>query len=265
VATGGQRADPIVARGSPAGWSAWLRGLLEHGDQQLAALGLTLAVGFAAGLLSLYLFAALAFEVLRKQTDLLDLAVLAWLQQFKTPALDVLARAASFMGSEGVAVLGLLLLVGFGLRGRWGAAIGLILAAGGAQLLNDVLKGEFHRVRPAPVIGMLPVQAFSFPSGHAMESAAFYTFLAYLGWRILDGWARGTFVAALVLLVLAVGVSRLYLGAHFFTDVIAGYLAGFLWADAVILGGQALARRRALPAAPTLAEPDTRAGPRAPA
>lgn len=262
MATPERRADPLVARGSPAGWGAWLRTLLDHGDQRLAALGLTLAVGFAAGLVSLYLFAALAFEVMRKQTDLLDLAVLAWLQQFKSPALDSLARAASYMGSEGVAILAVVLLVVFGLRGRWGAAVGLLLAAGGAQLLDNVLKGSFQRVRPAPVIGMIPVQAFSFPSGHAMESAAFYTFLAYLGWRILHGWLRGAFVAALAALVLAVGVSRLYLGVHYFTDVIAGYLAGFLWADAVILGGQALARRRALPAAPPSPQPDAAAGSR---
>jgi membrane-associated phospholipid phosphatase len=244
LAASERRTDPIVARSTPGGWGAWLRALLDHGEHQLAALGVTLAAGFAAGLLSLYLFAVLADQVLQKQTDLLDLAVLAWLQQFKTPTLDGLARIASFMGSEGVAIVAVLLLAAFGLRGRWGAAVGLVLAAGGAQLLNNLLKGEFHRVRPAPVLGMLPVQSFSFPSGHAMVAAAFYAFLAYLSWRVLRGWPRAACTVGLLLLVLAIGLSRIYLGVHYLTDVLAGYLAGFVWTDAVILGGQALARRR---------------------
>lgn len=256
MASSGRRADPMVARASPAGWGAWLRALLDHGERQLASLGVTLALGFAAGLLSLYLFAVLATEVARKQTDLLDLGVLAWLRQFQSPTLDVLAQAVSFLGSEGMAVLLVVLLVAFALRGRWGAAVGLVLVAGGAQLLNDALKELFHRTRPASVLGMLPMQAFSFPSGHAMVSAAFYFFLAYVSWRVLHGWARTACTGALLVLVLAIGLSRLYLGVHYLTDVLAGYLAGFLWTDAVILGGQALGHRRARrpPAAPV---PDT--------
>ncbi len=125
-----------------------------------------------------------------------------------------------------------------------------MLVTGGAQLLNDVLKGEFHRVRPAPVLGMIPVQAFSFPSGHAMVSAAFYGFLAYLSWRVLRGWWRTASTLALLALVLAIGLSRLYLGVHYLTDVLAGYLAGFVWADTVILGSRLLARRRAPPPPP---------------
>ncbi|HLH22208.1 MAG TPA: phosphatase PAP2 family protein [Chloroflexota bacterium] len=250
MAASDRRGDPLLARASPGGWAAWLRALGERGDADLAAFGLTLAVGFAAGLLALYLFAALAYEVMRQQTDLLDLGVLAWLQQFKSPALDALAWAVSLMGSQAVAVLVVVLGVVYALRGRWGAAVGLVLVTGGAQLLNDVLKGEFHRVRPAPVLGMIPVQAFSFPSGHAMVSAAFYGFLAYLSWRVLRGWWRTASTLALLALVLAIGLSRLYLGVHYLTDVLAGYLAGFVWADTVILGSRLLARRRAPPPPP---------------
>jgi undecaprenyl-diphosphatase len=246
VATRSRRADPAVARASPGGWAAWLRALLDHGERQLAALGLTLAVGFIVGLASLYLFAVLSFQVLHKQTDLLDLAVLAWLEQYRSPTLDLVARSVSFLGSEGLAALAVVLVVVFGVRGRWGAAAGVVLAAGGAQLLNDVLKHLFQRVRPAPVVGMLPMQAFSYPSGHAMVSAAFYTFLGYVAWRVLHGWARAACVVVLATLILAIGLSRLYLGVHYLTDVLAGYLAGFLWAEAVILAGR-MVSRRALP------------------
>ncbi len=114
----------------------------------------------------------------------------------------------------------------------------------GAQLLNNVLKDLFQRTRPAPVAGLIPAQAFSFPSGHAMVAAAFYLFLAYLGWRLLRGWRQVAFTGTLLALILAIGLARLYLGVHYLTDVVAGYLAGFLWTDAVIIGGHLLGRRR---------------------
>jgi undecaprenyl-diphosphatase len=114
----------------------------------------------------------------------------------------------------------------------------------GAQLLNDVLKQAFHRARPTPLQGLIEAQQFSFPSGHAMVSAAFYLFVAYLAWRLLRGRWRGVLVAGLILLVLLIGLARLYLQAHYLSDVIAGYFAGLLWTDTVIIGGRVLTIRR---------------------
>jgi hypothetical protein len=118
----------------------------------------------------------------------------------------------------------------------------LLLVVVGAFLLNSGLKELFQRARPTPVASLAPAQAWSFPSGHATVSAAFYSFLAYLSWRLLRGVRRLLWTAALLALVLLIGLSRLYLGVHFLTDVIAGYLAGFVWTDAVILGGRVLGR-----------------------
>jgi undecaprenyl-diphosphatase len=70
-----------------------------------------------------------------------------------------------------------------------------------------------------------------------MVSAAFYFYIGYLCWKGLRGWARYTVCGLLLVLVLLIGVSRLYLGLHFLSDVIAGYAAGFVWADAVIIAG----------------------------
>ena len=102
-----------------------------------------------------------------------------------------------------------------------------------------------HRTRPTPVGGLIDAQQYSFPSGHAMVSAAFYLYVAYLCWRLMRGrWRRALVVTGLVLLVLLIGLARLYLEAHYLSDVIAGYLAGALWTDAVILGGRVLTLRR---------------------
>jgi undecaprenyl-diphosphatase len=86
-----------------------------------------------------------------------------------------------------------------------------------------------------------------------MVAAAFYGYLAYLAWNLLRGWQRWLAVSGLLVLVFLIGLSRLYLGVHYLTDVVAGYIAGFLWVDAVIIGGHLLSRRR--PPAPSPSQP----------
>lgn len=233
-----------TARAEGGAWRAWLDRMLREERGRAGAAVLALILGFVAGLLALYGFGHIAEDVMGQETMRLDNGVLLELHQFASPRLDLAARAVSTLGSEGVAAFVLLLLIWFGFQRRWGAAISLILVTGGAQILNDILKSIFHRTRPAPVIGIIPGQSFSFPSGHAMVSMAFYLFLAYLGWQVLRGWRRGLWVDAMILLVVLIGLARLYLGVHYFTDVVAGYLAGFIWTDAVILGGRLLPRVR---------------------
>jgi undecaprenyl-diphosphatase len=236
--------DPTVDRASPGRWRARLDLLVTSGKERLAALGVVLVLGFVLGVLALLVFADLSENVAAGQTMFLDTAVLLWLRQLQGPVVDVVARTLSALGSEVVAVVGLVLLGIFVARKRWGAALSLVVVTIGAQLMNDVLKDVFQRTRPAPVIGMIPAQSFSFPSGHAMVSAAFYGYLAYLAWRIQRGGPRWAAMIGLLVLVFGIGLSRLYLGVHYLTDVAAGYIAGFLWVDAVIIGGHLLTLRR---------------------
>jgi membrane-associated phospholipid phosphatase len=236
--------DPTVDARSPSGWRAWLRQLSHFQQERLAQFGVILLGGFVAAALSLYAFAWLATQVLQQETQAVDTATLQSLQRFDAPQLTLLANAISLMGSQAVVVAAAALLVVFFWQRRWGAAVSLILVAGGAQLLNDVLKEAFHRTRPTPISGYLEAQQYSFPSGHAMVSAAFYLYLAYLTWRLVHGhWRRALLVIGLFLLVVLIGLSRLYLEAHYLSDVIAGYLAGILWTDSVIVGGRVLTLR----------------------
>jgi undecaprenyl-diphosphatase len=228
-------------------WNGWAEEVAHREPERVAQVGLVLVLGFAAGLAALVGFAWLSQEVLGQQTQQLDDATLAMLRQHSSPTLNVLARGVSLLGSEVVLAVGIVLLVVFGWQHRWGAAIGLLLTTGGAQLLNDVLKELFHRTRPAPLVtGPIAAQAFSFPSGHAMVAAAFYFFLAYLAWRVVRGTWRPVLVVGLVCLVLLIGLARLYLAAHFLSDVIAGYCAGFVWTDAVIISGRLLTIRASM-------------------
>jgi membrane-associated phospholipid phosphatase len=223
--------------------SSWAA-LLAYGREWLAAIGLTLVLGFGASAGALYIFVELTEEVMAGETLAFDRAVLDALHRWQSPALDLVMSALSAMGSEAVAVILVGVLSWLTYRRWWGTAAALLVVTVGAQLLNSVLKSLFQRTRPAPHAGILPGQSFSFPSGHAMVSAAFYFFLAYLGWRLLRGRWRIGWVAMLAALIGLIGLSRLYLGVHFPSDVLAGYVAGFIWVQSVLLGEQLLHRGR---------------------
>ena len=90
---------------------------------------------------------------------------------------------------------------------------------------------------------MLVETSYSFPSGHAMESFVAYGMLAYLAVLALKTWeARVAAVCGAALLVVLIGFSRMYLGVHYFSDVIAGYAAGGVWLSALITGAETIRR-----------------------
>jgi membrane-associated phospholipid phosphatase len=246
----GPRVDPTVDAESPRGWRHFLEQLGHYEQARLAEFSTIVIGGFVLAAVLLYAFSWLATEVLQQETQALDMSTLNYLQSFSSPGLTLAANLVSAMGSQVVIVVGVVLLGVFLYQRRWGAAVTLVMVTAGAQLLNDVLKQSFHRARPTPLTGLIEAQQFSFPSGHAMVSAAFYLYIAYLTWRLVHGHFRGVLVAGLIVLVLLIGLARLYLEAHFLSDVIAGYMAGFLWTDAVVLGGRVLTirRRRQVPA-----------------
>ena len=109
------------------------------------------------------------------------------------------------------------------------------LGVGGAIALNDSFKAWFHRLRPAPAWAMAHESTYSFPSGHSLFALTLYGLIAYM---ILDRRTPGTkrFLVVLIAaaITLGIGISRIYLGVHWPTDVLAGYLTAALWLTAVI-------------------------------
>lgn len=123
------------------------------------------------------------------------------------------------------------------------ASAGLLVALGGAGVLNTILKFWFGRRRPDLPWSVVHEQGFSFPSGHAMTALVSYGMLAYLACRRCRGAvAATTAAAATAALILGIGVSRIYLGVHFPSDSMAGYAGGVLWLLTVIGGLAALPR-----------------------
>jgi undecaprenyl-diphosphatase len=104
-----------------------------------------------------------------------------------------------------------------------GASIWITLGAG------SILKLLFNRARPlTEYAANMRIDTFSFPSGHTSGSTIAYGLLAYLAWHLLPSPWSYIVVAICVVLIIAIGVSRIYLGAHFPTDVVAGWLLGGL-------------------------------------
>ena len=105
----------------------------------------------------------------------------------------------------------------------------LMVTVTGTSLFNLLGKVTFHRQRP-PGVGVYTETSFSFPSGHAAVAAAFYGFVVYFLWRRTATWGRRlNILFAGVIFIAAIGFSRLYLGVHFLSDVLGGYLLGLLW------------------------------------
>jgi len=119
-------------------------------------------------------------------------------------------------------------------RLRREAMVFFISMAGGA-MLNTALKLHFRRVRPDVPWALVHEHSFSFPSGHSVCAVVMYGTLVYLGMRYLRlGWERVAIIVAAVAVVSGIGLSRIYLGVHYPSDVAAGYLVGCIWLMTVI-------------------------------
>jgi len=184
-------------------------------------------------------FVGLADEVAEGETHGFDTAVLMALRNPADPAdplgpgwLEELGRDVTAFG--GVGILGFLTLAVAGflwLQGNRRSMWLMLAAVGSGQVLSSLAKHGFDRPRPDLVPHGMQVYTASFPSGHSMMAAITYLTLATLVARVLPTRALKAYVLVLAVLVtLAVGVSRVYLGVHWPTDVLAGWTAGAAWA-----------------------------------
>jgi membrane-associated phospholipid phosphatase len=157
-----------------------------------------------------------------------DVSFALWLSGERSGAGLDLFRAVSFLGSPRVAlVLAIAISVWLYRRGMVVDAVLLPLVLGGAELLNWILKLAFHRERPE--VAFVHLDSYSFPSGHAMNSTAVYGALMYLALSRFGSTVRLGLAAAMATFVALVCFSRLYLGVHYLSDVLAGFAAGIFW------------------------------------
>jgi undecaprenyl-diphosphatase len=208
-------------------------------DRDLRAVWLasrSLPISLACSALFLILFAWLSEEVFEGELKRFDLAARMKVHEFFSPQMTQFMQAMTFLGSIAFLSTLFLLITAFWVsRKMYRPAAWLAIAVGGSVLLDVSLKLSFHRARPLPFVGVVPL-TYSFPSGHALSSFCFYGVLAgLLCARIQNAVLRALIWFAAALLVLAIGISRIYLGVHYPTDVIAGYIAAATWVSSLLL------------------------------
>jgi membrane protein DedA with SNARE-associated domain len=209
-------------------------------------LGLHLTVGVVVIVLSGWLFGAIAEDVVHQDPLVqVDLAVTDWLAAHRDAPLTTGMRVLSRAGSPLLLGVSLALALACAWR-RWWAACGLLaLTVGGGELVSWLLKGLFARPRPLMPPPFVTLASYSFPSGYAMRAVLFYGLLGALILPWIGSWRnRVWIVVAEGVLVLLIGFSRLYLGVHYLSDVLAGYAAGAVWLACTITGVETVQRYR---------------------
>jgi undecaprenyl-diphosphatase len=208
-----------------------------------------------AGIAScVWLFAALAVEVVDGDTQAFDRTVLLALRQPGTlaplgsPAMQDAARDITALG--GVAVLAIVTMIAVGfliLDGKRHMALFVCGSVVSGLIAGAILKDIFQRPRPDLVPRAAYVSGASFPSGHSMMAAVTYLTLgALLARSHQRKRLKAYFLLLAVLLTFAIGVTRVYLGVHWPSDVLAGWTAGAVWAVLCWLAARALQKRRTL-------------------
>ena len=192
--------------------------------------GWRLLLVFVGLLLPLWGFAELADEIHEQEAIAFDEPLLHFAHGLATPGLDRVFVVLTDIGYlHGVVPFDIALVLVLLVLRRWRAAAFAALALAGSGLLNVGTKLVFARDRPSLWESITPELTYSFPSGHAMGSATLAWVLVLLAWRTRWRWPV---VAVALPFVLLVGFSRVYLGVHYPSDILAGWAAASAWAVA---------------------------------
>jgi undecaprenyl-diphosphatase len=191
-------------------------------------------------------FALLSYAVVHGATTQFDAVARSEIHSLASPALTAVMRFVTGLGSRRFLLpLWAVLAVLFYWRGWTSAVVFLGLSAAGAMALDAALKQLFYRPRPDPFFGIPRPQSYSFPSGHALASFCFYAAMAVLlSRRLRNPAARATIWIAAIGLIVSIGFSRVYLGLHYASDVIAGYAVALVWVAGVAFCDWVMQARR---------------------
>ncbi|MEO8453371.1 MAG: phosphatase PAP2 family protein [Gemmatimonadota bacterium] len=212
-------------------------------------LGLHLTVGFVISFVGLWLFVAITEDVIEGDPiTKFDVRVLSWMNAHATPVGYKIFQAISFLATPEVMTV-IIVIVGVALakRREWFMLAGWTFSILGGGALDWILKALIRRPRPSNAERFLTHVSWSFPSGHSMSAFVGYAMLAYalIVLTVHRRTARMALVFGTVVVILAVGLSRIYLGVHYFSDVVGAYAVGLLWVSTCISGLEVVRRWRA--------------------
>jgi undecaprenyl-diphosphatase len=198
----------------------------ERSTEQRFPLG-----GLIVAFIGTLLFVIVASRVHSGSTQAFDESVIRWFAAHRTRTLDVVMVEITALGTAIVVMMivavAALFLV---LTGERYSAILLLASTFGGIIVNGVLKLGFDRPRPIILTPLVHAVSSSFPSGHAMSAAVVYGTVAYLAARLdRREWVRWLVMTSAFIVIALISLSRLYLGVHYPSDVIAGIVVGLAW------------------------------------
>jgi undecaprenyl-diphosphatase len=227
-----------------------LRWIRRHAHNTYATFGIFLLIGALLAIGGTFAFAQLAGHVRSGSTQAFDDALLSWIGRYRTSLLDSVMLEITALGT-GTVVMMVVFVAGLFLwlnQHKHSAGL-LVVATLGGLLLNNLLKAGFGRPRPDVIAWSTHASFYSFPSGHAMSATVVYSTVAYLAARLQrTRKARVAMMATAFIVILLICASRLYLGVHYPSDVLAGMVIGLAWAGfcmATLEAIQLYARRNA--------------------
>jgi len=215
--------------------------------------GLTLTIGFMlAGIVAWFFIELLIAVASGSPITGVDRRIINLVATLRTPGVDAVMLFITFLGNvQTILVLALVALIVTLLSRRYEAAVLLVFALLASSLFFSAIKLLVGRPRPLFENARIVQGGFSFPSGHAVVSATFYGTIAFLLIHALSRESLKVLVGLIAaLLVLAIGISRIYLGVHYPSDVVAGWVAGVFWLLLVALAEHVWSPRARQPLAP---------------
>lgn len=210
--------------------------------------GLHLTVGVVLMLAAAWLFGGIAEDVVNNESiTLLDVRMAQWFHaNASTSMTHFMLVITNLHGMIGGPIMALMLAAYFYIKREHYWLIATIAVVPGGMLLNVLLKYVFHRARPSFDDPLLTLPTYSFPSGHTANAALLYGLMAC--WLVMNCrglGARLAIVAGAVLMVALVGISRMYLGVHYLSDVLAASAEACCWLAICITAVSTLRRRQA--------------------
>jgi undecaprenyl-diphosphatase len=212
-----------------------MRRYIDSGKKRVGAIIALLSFELVTVILLFFLsiigFAYLVNRVIRLKETGFDMAVFSFIKPFISDGITSFMVFITFLGTHTFLIPANLILIGYFLfikKHRWYSIKVPVVAIGSVSIMLG-LKLIFSRLRPTDPL-LAEVKGFSFPSGHAMSAMTFYGLLLYLVYRyIKHPVLKWGLIVVLSLLILLIGLSRIYLRVHYPSDVIAGFSMGVIW------------------------------------
>ncbi|MDB5763040.1 MAG: hypothetical protein JWQ21_2035 [Herminiimonas sp.] len=213
-------------------------------------LGLHLTIGALLLIAASWIFGGIAEDVVgAEEITVIDVQIAQWFHNHATPALtQFMFIVTNLHGTLAISVYSVMLAIFLIRKKDWYWLLALLVSVPGGMLLNVLMKLAFQRARPSFDNPLLSLTTYSFPSGHAAGSALFYGILAAYLINRAKSWRWRIFIGAAALLFVALaGLSRIYLGVHYLSDVLAAVAESSAWLALVLTAIGTVRRRRAVP------------------